>query len=102
MKQKATWGNPRRHPGRLYKGQTWGIPGPRPGVIWPPMALLFLLFHSLLSLSRKTQTHISHLRFRCSCSRFSISLLSPSFLLRFGVIDLWYVTPPIIQVEFFL
>jgi hypothetical protein len=31
---------------------------------------------------------------------FLISLLSPSLLLRFGAFVLWYVTPPIVQVEF--
>jgi hypothetical protein len=33
---------------------------------------------------------------------FSISLLSPSLLLKFGAIVLWYVTPPIVQVDFYL
>jgi hypothetical protein len=33
---------------------------------------------------------------------FLISLLSPSLLLRFGAFVLWYVTPPIVQVEFCL
>jgi hypothetical protein len=38
----------------------------------------------------------------CSCSRFSISLLNPSLLLRFGAFVLRYVTPSIVQVEFCL
>jgi hypothetical protein len=33
---------------------------------------------------------------------FLISLLSPSFLLRFGAFVLRYVTPPLVQVEFLL
>jgi hypothetical protein len=33
---------------------------------------------------------------------FLISLLSPTFLLRFGAFILWYVTPPLVQVEFLL
>jgi hypothetical protein len=33
---------------------------------------------------------------------FSISLLSPSLLLRFGAFVLRYVTPPLVQVEFCL
>jgi hypothetical protein len=33
---------------------------------------------------------------------FLISLLTPSFLLRFGAIVLWYVTPSLVQVEFLL
>jgi hypothetical protein len=33
---------------------------------------------------------------------FSISLLSPSLLLRFGAFVLQYVTPSIVQVEFCL
>jgi hypothetical protein len=31
---------------------------------------------------------------------FSISLLSPTFLLKFGSFALQYVTPPLVQVEF--
>jgi hypothetical protein len=33
---------------------------------------------------------------------FSISLLSPTFLLKFGAFVLRYVTPPLVQVEFLL
>jgi hypothetical protein len=33
---------------------------------------------------------------------FSISLLSPTFLLKFGSFALRYVTPPLVQVEFLL
>ena len=33
---------------------------------------------------------------------FSISLLSPSFLLKFEAFDLRYVTPPLLQLEFHL
>jgi hypothetical protein len=36
------------------------------------------------------------------CSRFLISLLNASLLLRFGAFVLWYVTPSIVQVEFCL
>ena len=41
MRQKETWGDPGRPPGRPYTGQARGIPGPRPGVVWgPPGPLL--------------------------------------------------------------
>jgi hypothetical protein len=67
-----------------------------------PWPLTYLFIPTSLSLPKNlntpAQTHVLaalHLD-------FSISLLSPSLLLKFGAIVLWYVTPSIVQVEFCL
>jgi hypothetical protein len=80
--------------------------GPRPGramawcgAPWPSTNLSN--GHFTLS-PKKSPPHCSN---PCSCSSclwFSISLLIPSLLLRFGAFVLRYVTPPIVQVEFCL
>ena len=54
------------------------------------------------STPRKKIPHSSSTEFCFILRDFSISLLSPLFLLKFGVFDPWYVTPPLIQVEFHL
>src|SRR4051812_45765395 len=80
-------------------GHTWVAPG---CCLGPPCPHLLPLPLTLFSLLKK-HGHKSLTRvFLCSCSRFSISLLSPLFLLRFGAFDFRYVTPLIIQVEFCL
>jgi hypothetical protein len=64
---------------------------------------LHLPLHPHFTLSPEISPH--HSSNPCSCcsfSRFSISLLSPSLLLRFGAFVLRYVTPSIVQVEFCL
>src|SRR4051812_29727672 len=82
MRQEETWGNLGRHLGRPYNVQARGIPGPRLGVVWAPLAPLFLLFHSFLSLSRKNMNT-------------SLALAFSLFLL--AIFDLLY--QPIISTE---
>ena len=54
MRQKETWGDPGKPPGRPYKCQARGIPGPRPGVVWgPPGPLLPPLPLTPFSLPKK-------------------------------------------------
>jgi hypothetical protein len=79
--------------------QAWMHPPMARGAPWP---LTYLFIPSSLSLPKNhdtpAQTHVLaalHLD-------FSISLLSPSLLLRFGAFVLWYVTPSVVQVEFCL
>jgi hypothetical protein len=51
----------------------------------------------------KTTTHSAQTRVLTVIHLdFSISLLSPTFLLKFGSFALRYVTPPLVQVEFLL
>jgi hypothetical protein len=69
------------------------------GASWP-LTYLFIptYFSPPKNLNTPTQIHVLaalHLD-------FLISLLSPSLLLKFEAIVLWYVTPSIIQVEFCL
>jgi hypothetical protein len=77
--------------------------GPRRGMVrgtlWPSTYLSTLISFSLLKyLHTPAQTRVLAALHR----DFSISLLSPSLLLRFGAFVLWYVTPSIVQVEFCL
>jgi hypothetical protein len=67
-----------------------------------PPSLSLISSSPTLSLSRK-QRHPAQTRVLAVLHLdFSISLFSPSFLLRFGAIVLRYVTPPLVQVEFCL
>jgi hypothetical protein len=67
--------------------------------VGPPWPSTYLSTSHFTLSPEKSPLHYSN---PCSCSRFLISLLSPSLLLRFGAFVLWYVTPSIIQVEFCL
>ena len=57
-----------------------------------------------LSLSFSPKTRVLHLFLRSCCSwrQFSISLYSLSFELRFWTNTHWYVTPPPLQLDFWL
>jgi hypothetical protein len=103
------WG--RETPGRHQEGLPRHLPhrgrGPACGApTWyeeaPPG--FSLISSSLLFLSLpKTMTHLAHTQVLTILHfDFSISLLSPTFLLRFGAFVLRYVTPPLVQVEFLL
>ena len=76
---------------------------PRPALVWgPPGPPLTHLSPTPFSLPT-IHTTIAQTRVLAALARnFSIYLLSPSLLLKFGSIALRYVTPPIIQVEFCL
>ena len=70
--------------------------------VGPPGPPLTHLSPTPFSLPIK-HTTIAQTRVLAALARdFSIYLLSPSLLLKFGSIALRYVTPPIIQVEFCL
>jgi hypothetical protein len=89
MGQRGTWetsGGPTMPP--HYQGARW------------PLTYLFILtfFSFPKYLNTPAQTRVLAALHR----DFSISLLSPSLLLRFGAFVLQYVTPSIVQVEFCL
>src|SRR3954447_21030463 len=99
MTPGATLGGTQDGQTRARRGVSLGCAQGCMGPPWPLSSSSST--HYLLS-PEKTRTQSSHSHFRCSCLQFSISLLSPSFLLRFGAFVPWYVNPPIIQVEFCL
>jgi hypothetical protein len=76
---------------------------PRPALVWgPPGPPLTHLSPTPFSLPT-IHTTIAQTRVLAALARdFSISLLSPSLLLKFRPFALRYVTPPCIQVEFCL
>jgi hypothetical protein len=75
--------------------QAWSRP---PMVRRGPLAL-HLPLHPHFLLSPKISQHLAQTRVLAALHRdFSISLLSPSLLLRFGAIVLRYVSPSIVQV----
>jgi hypothetical protein len=79
--------------------QAWPRRGMVRGPPWPSTYLSTLTSFSLLKyLHTSAQTRV----LAVLPHDFSISLLSPSLLLRFGAFVLWYVTPSIIQLEFCL
>jgi len=83
---------PRRGGGQAAPCLVWGPPG-------PPLTHLSPTPFSLPTI----HTTIAQTRVLAALARdFSIYLLSPSLLLKFGSIALRYVTPPIIQIEFCL
>jgi hypothetical protein len=92
-------GDPPCHHTTWWRGQGQNAPWHGEGPPWPSTYLSTLHFTPSPKIS---SLHISNPCSYCSCSRFSISLLSLSLLLRFGAIVLRYVTPSIIQVEFCL
>ena len=71
-----------------------------PRGVWPtwapPGCLLKATFFLSPEKHRKTCSSSSSC---CSCSRFSISLLSPSQVLILGGIVPWYVPPPLVQLD---
>jgi hypothetical protein len=79
--------------------QSW----PRPPVVRGAHLAPHLSLPPQLLLSPKISQHLAQTRVLVVLHHdFSISLLSPSFLLRFGAFVLRYVTPPFVQVEFLL
>jgi hypothetical protein len=92
-------GDPPCHLTTRGRGPSLAAPTYGEGGPWP---LTYLFTPNSFSLPKNhdtlAQTHVLaalHLD-------FSISLLSPSLLLKFGAFVLWYVTPPIVQVKFCL
>jgi hypothetical protein len=79
--------------------QPWPHPPTVMGAPWP---LTYLFLPSSFSLPKNNDTPAQTHVLAALLLDFSISLLSPSLLLRFGAFVLRYVTPSIIQVEFCL
>ena len=75
-------------------------PGWRHAMVWatpgPPLTLSLATIFSLLSRHQFiAKNHV----IAVLALDFSISLLSPSLLLKCGAFVLWYVTPPLVQVD---
>ena len=74
--------------------------GARVAMVWatpgPPLTLSLSTFFSL---PRKHQFIAQNRVLAVLAHNFSISLLSPSLLLKFGAFVLRYVTPPLVQVD---
>jgi hypothetical protein len=91
-------GDPPRHLTTRGATQAWLRPPILRGAPWP---LTYLFIPTSFSLPKKlntpSQTHVLAALYR----NFLISLLSLSLLLRFGAFVLRYVTPSIVQVEFY-
>jgi hypothetical protein len=103
MAQRGTWetsGGPNMPP-----HNQGARPKPGRAHLWcggPPWPLTYLFLPSSFSLPKNHDTPAQTRVLAALHLDFLISLLSPSLLLRFGAFVLWYVTPPIVQVEFFL
>jgi hypothetical protein len=92
-------GDPPRHLTTRGRGPSLTAPTYSEGAPRPLTYLFILTFFSLPKyLNTPAQTRV----LAALHHDFSISLLSPSLLLRFGAIVLRYVTPSIVQVEFCL
>jgi hypothetical protein len=78
--------------------QVW----PRPPMVRGAWPLTYLFLPSSFSLPKNHDTPAQTRVLAALHLDFSISLLIPSLLLRFGAFVLRYVTPPIVQVEFCL
>jgi hypothetical protein len=76
------------------------IPPPPPIGVGPPGPITYSTSSLFLLLPDYSRFSVSNPSSCCQDRDFSISLLSPSFLLKFGAIVLRYVTPPLVQVEF--
>jgi hypothetical protein len=102
MGRRGTWetsGGPTTPPHHQGRGPSLAAPTYGKGGPWP---LTYLFIPSSFSLPKN---HDSPAQTRILATLhldFSISLLSPSLLLRFGAFVLRYVTPSIVQVEFCL
>jgi hypothetical protein len=92
-------GDPPCHLTTWWRGPSLAAPWHGEGAPWPSTYL-----STLTSLSLPKYLHTSaQTRVLAILPRdFSIALLSPSLLLRFGAFVLWYVTPSIVQLEFCL
>jgi hypothetical protein len=78
-------------------------PWPRPPMVMGPPLAFHLSLPPQLFLSPENNNTPAQTRVLAALHLdFSISLLSPSLLLRFGAFVLRYVTPPIVQLEFCL
>jgi hypothetical protein len=77
-------------------------PWPRPPVVWGGLASHLSLPPQLFLSPEDNDTPAQTRVLAALHLNFSISLLMPSLLLRFGAIVPRYVTPPIVQVEFCL
>jgi hypothetical protein len=102
------WGRetPGRHQGGSHATSHIGgaaQPWPRhPGVRGPHLAPHLSLPPLFFLSPENKHSPSSNSSSCCSCLDFSISLLSPSFMLRFRSFALRYVTPLLVQVEFLL
>jgi hypothetical protein len=105
----SKWG--REAPGRpqgdlprhlTTRGRGPSLAVPTYGEGGPLASHLSLHPHLFLSLKKNRDTPAQTRVLAALHLDFSISLLSPSLLLRFGAFVPWYVTPPIVQVEFCL
>jgi hypothetical protein len=102
MGQRGTWetsGGPTTPPHHQGRGPILAAPTYGEGAPWP---LTYLFTPSSFSLPKNHDTLAQTRVLAALHLNFSISLLSPSLLLKFGAFVLWYVTPPIVQVEFCL
>jgi hypothetical protein len=77
-------------------------PWPRPPMVRGGPGLSLISSSPALSLSQNNDTPAQTRVLAALQLNFSISLLSPPLLLRFGAFVLRYVTPPLVQVEFCL
>jgi hypothetical protein len=92
-------GDPPCHLTTRGRGPSLAAPTYGEGAPWP---LTYLFIPNSSSLPKNHDTPAQTRVLAAHHLDFSISLLSPSFLLRFGVFVFQYVTPPIVQVEFCL
>jgi hypothetical protein len=92
-------GNPPRHLTTRGRGPSLAVPTYGEGAPWP---LTYLFIPISFSLPKNHDTPAQTRVLAALHLDFSISLLSPSLLLRFGAIVFRYVTPSIVQVEFCL
>jgi hypothetical protein len=83
----------------IGRGPALAAPTYCEGGAWP---LTYLFLPSSFSLPKNNDTPAQTRVLAALLLEFSISLLSPSLLLRFGAFILRYVTPLIVQVEFCL
>ena len=102
-RHNGTWEDPGGPTLPPHHVVAWGPSWPRQGQVRDPLALHLLhLLPLSLPFDQKLSTIAQTRVFAVLHCDFSISLLSPSQVLKFGAIALRYVTPPIIQVEFYL
>jgi hypothetical protein len=92
-------GDPPCHLTTRGRGPSLAAPTHGEGAPWP---LTYLFIPTSFSLPKNLNTPAQTRVLAALHCDFSISLLSPSLLLKFGAFVLWYVTPPVVQVEFCL
>jgi hypothetical protein len=107
LRQK--WG--KEAPGRHHEGLPHHLPHRGRGPAWgaptwcegaPTWPLTYLFLSCSFSLPKNNNTPAQTRVLAVLHFDFLISLLSPTFLLRFGAFVLRYMTPPLVQVEFLL